>query len=928
MADNNTEQKQPVTKDGKTLIKHKESGNVYFVKKVNDEKHEVLSKDDLVKLKKSGKVNNKGKKTGSDEVDVEKEQKRLLRRIKRYGASEPKDKTVRAKIRKVLESNAEQNGHEVIYRKMFGSTYLIGVDPYGTRTVYDWDGKEYDVESFKRRLKERRKLQSRLNNIHKNDLYLKSIDKEKDAVIAKAREKGEIKYEFLTDNQDLRRKLTRSYPTVEHNGRKLIVGGRFKGHYLEDMINQAGRHVAGTGYFIDTDGKARTIEYKDEDGSGAFRVKHEPYATVNDDGNLNIIIPWGDSERGTALRKLAGTFKELQNVGRNSWVVPPESFQMVNEALDGMAMSETASSLITDMIEQKKRQIHAENNKNYSHINPKEIRGFKHDIGGREWDFMSHQKKAIDVVSKSKRGTTIGFGTGGGKTLTAIGILQSWRNDGTLKEDGKNGRALIVAEPSLKGNFPGEVSTFLEDSQGFLQDVDVVSYDDFRKNAKKYAAYGAIVFDEAQKLRSSSSKVGKAARMMQHPRKINLTASMLEKSPMDLFNLIDISQDISDKDPKVRRREKLKFLRTFCDTVGGKVVGLKNDVTVKRKFRDWVRSNSLYMDKTQVSEIELPPVTPPENQTVDISMEGPIKDAYDQMSAPIRDTLKRMSEKYKQGDLKTTELNQELSRVMGQLQKLRDFSNNPDNYVKGARNPKVDRTVDYVKERLSANDGSKTITFTDNPELSQKTGKELSTQIPYKKHVVGLAGRIEVWQNGEMVDSYTAASKLTNDDGKPVPKQDWQVHLIKKFQKSGDFSTFNLTSSYARGHNIQSADAVVHLDRDSWNNETMKQRTARSWRTGQKNPVDVKIFDLTLDSGDSINEIQKYSMDIERKLFDELITNSFKDEFKTNMNISNIKNLVKNRDTFEFMMNPTVRSSVSIENANIQNTGDEKEKHN
>jgi len=899
-----------IKKGGKTLVKNKKTGNVYFVKNVNDEKHDTLDKNDLIKMKKSGELDSKPT-SRPEETESE-----ALELIKKHGMSEPKDKEIRTKIRKELEAQAKNNNHEVQYRRLFGSTYVIGVDPYDNRVAYDWDGSEYGFEEFKDLLKERRKVQSRLNNIHKNDLYLKSIEKVDDGIVDKLKS-GDVSFEFLSDNQELKNKLTRSYPVVNYNGRKLIVGGRFSGHYLEDMINQAGRHVAGTGYIVDDDGKTRKIEYKGEDSS-KFRVRHEPYATVNADGNLNIIIPWGDSERGKALRKLTDTVKTLENVGRNSWTIPPEDFETINEALEGMAMSDTASSIVTEMIEQKHRQIRAENEKTYSHITPKEIVGFKHKLGDKEWDFMSHQKKAIDVVTKSKKGTTIGFGTGGGKSITAIGILQQWRNDGTLKEDGKNGKAIIVAEPSLKGNFPGEVATFMEEdaAKEFLGDVEMVTYDDFRKNVDKYSNYGAIVFDEAQKLRTSTSKVGKTARNLDHPRKINLTASMLEKSPMDLYNLIDVSQNVV-KDPKIRRKEKLKFIKTYCDSVGGKVIGLKSDMTSKRKFRDWVRTNSLYMDKTQVKEIDLPPVTPPERQTHDISMTGPIREKYEEMAVPIRDTLRRMAEKYNNNDLQSTELNQELSRVMGQLQKLRDFSNNPDNYVEGASNPKVDTTVDYVKDRISKNESSKTVTFTDNPELSSKTGKKLSEEVPYKKHVVALADRIEIWKNGEVIETFTSRSKLTTNTGKPVPKQDWQVHLIKTLQKDSAVSTFNLTSAYARGHNIQSADAVVHLDRDSWNNETMKQRTARAWRTGQKNPVDVKILDMTLDSGDSINEIQKYSMEIERKLFDDLISKSFSDKFKTNLNIASVEKLIKNRDNFEFMMKPTTRSSVSLDNADV-----------
>jgi SNF2 family DNA or RNA helicase len=132
--------------------------------------------------------------------------------------------------------------------------------------------------------------------------------------------------------------------------------------------------------------------------------------------------------------------------------------------------------------------------------------------------------------------------------------------------------------------------------------IDVVSYGEFRKNHKQYENYGAVFFDEAQQLRNTTSTVAKAALHFNHPRKVPLTASVLEKSPMDLFNLIAVAKN-KGKDLEALKKESQHFVNTFCIKVGNKVVGLKDDPTTKRKFKERVQANTFYVDKTDVKEV-------------------------------------------------------------------------------------------------------------------------------------------------------------------------------------------------------------------------------------------------------------------------------------------------------------------------------------
>jgi ERCC4-related helicase len=154
-------------------------------------------------------------------------------------------------------------------------------------------------------------------------------------------------------------------------------------------------------------------------------------------------------------------------------------------------------------------------------------------------------------------------------------------------------------------------------------------------------------------------------------------------------------------------------------------------------------------------------------------MDKKISDKYEELAKPIIDTLKRMNEKYKEKNLKTSDINQELSKVMGQLQKLKSFLNNPDDYISGIENPKISRAGDIIEERLQKDDNSKTVTFTDSPGLAEKSTKKLSERFPYKKHVVALAGKIEIYENGKVIESFSKTSKLIDPKtGQPVPSEE------------------------------------------------------------------------------------------------------------------------------------------------------------
>jgi hypothetical protein len=174
---------------------------------------------------------------------------------------------------------------------------------------------------------------------------------------------------------------------------------------------------------------------------------------------------------------------------------------------------------------------------------------------------------------------------------------------------------------------------------------------------------------------------------------------------------------------------------------------------------------------------------------------------------------------------------------------------------------------------------SRVIVFTDSPALAEDAVSMLAQRCPYRMHAVGLADRIEVvGSTGERM-TYTE-KKYTRADGSVVPKKEWKVHVMQELvAKNPMVGSVVLTSSYAVGQNLQAFDTVVHLDRDTWNSETMKQRTARAWRQGQENPVTEVVLDAVyenpLDSTDAtLDQIRRYVQELDSDLFDRVVIES------------------------------------------------------
>ena len=110
----------------------------------------------------------------------------------------------------------------------------------------------------------------------------------------------------------------------------------------------------------------------------------------------------------------------------------------------------------------------------------------------------------------------------------------------------------------------------------------------------------------------------------------------------------------------------------------------------------------------------------------------------------------------------------------------------------------------------------------------------------------------------------------------------WQQFVLKEIitpdRRIRTLALYGPTYQY--GHNLQAFDTVIHLDRDGWNSESMKQRTARAWRQGQDQPVDEITIDAVYDPNTpeaqteldgTLDEIRRYFQEMDADVFNAIM---------------------------------------------------------
>lgn len=346
---------------------------------------------------------------------------------------------------------------------------------------------------------------------------------------------------------------------------------------------------------------------------------------------------------------------------------------------------------------------------------------------------------------------------------------------------------------------------------------------------------------------------------------------------MEVFTLAAISsnQNLNTPGGRVAMRA---FRQRHAEEVGGRIVGVKDDPVSVKDMRVWVRQRLFFADKRNVEEFALPGLT---KQVETLTMEEVVEARYREVAAGVAEVLAGLTAKYRDRAITPQTQDKALETARIKLAKLFAqltlLSNQPDRVIPGAKNHKLERLVQIMDEKAGSE--SRVVLFTDSPDMAMATADTLSERCPWKDHAVALSDRIEVITAGGLRTTYRKR-EYTDTDGTKIPAKDWQVFVMKRMIAGNrQIGSVTLTSAYAVGHNLQEFDTVIHLDRDTWNSETMKQRTARLWRQGQDKPVTEMTLDTVYQSptgslDSTLDQIRRYVQELDADLFDSVVVES------------------------------------------------------
>lgn len=857
----------------------------------------------------------------------------------------------RSKLRhlnKEIEKEILSAGMTPSVRSRFGRPIMVGTDPStGEEYVFDTDGDFLTIPEYDAKVRSQDESRRRLTRTFPRDLEsLRTFTDEEievynellrlseeepaatDEEIAK-RAEGQVEYVAMTDDKAKASNITRIYPVQEIDGVKVVVGGRFKGIAIDDLVNAAGRMIEGVAYDFDQrNGRPIPIETRGDTNLPNLRVTREPYVTVeqSEDRLLYLRIP--NSRDFTAMRgrifelaKVMPSLNMVKGSRRQGWLFHPKDFAVVREALGGMALSKAAAERLEEHFLDLAQYELATKRENLKHFSLARIGGFKeYDHKGRKLELWNKQREALATLSARGDTGVCALDTGVGKTKVALASIQKMVRDGLADDPETNGRFLFVCPAALKGGLPKSAHRNLVDSDGFLDRVDIMSDRAFaiahNKDESFAEKYVAIIVDEAHLMvKPSSGRFNPNAQrlmMLDHPRKILMTASPMENDPMQLFVLWAISSNLvagfEDKKEAMKefRRQARAFRKRFAEEVGGRVVGINRDPVASRDFRVWVKRNVYFADKRDVEEVALPQLRP---ETVPLTMDPEVEAAYREATSGVEKVLRAMALKYETrdptqrdpewGGLKVTDKRVEAARtkLKALFHRLNELSLMPDLILDedgqprfpNAGNPKIEQSVNIIDERISSK--RKTLLFTDSPKMATHTARSLSKRFPGLLHAVAQSNVIEVYKNGELAEYVDEKGetkpmrfwprKYRDSQGVVRKKNEWKaIVLSQKLGGNPRVVTMTLTKSYAVGQNLQMFDTVIHLDRDSWNSEAMKQRTARAWRSGNtENSVDEVTLDVVYDDprdklDQTLDEIRKHLQRLESDLFDSVVIDS------------------------------------------------------
>jgi uncharacterized Zn finger protein/superfamily II DNA or RNA helicase len=436
-----------------------------------------------------------------------------------------------------------------------------------------------------------------------------------------------------------------------------------------------------------------------------------------------------------------------------------------------------------------------------------------------------YQKRGYEWMYQNMR---LGFGSvladdmGLGKTLQVIMLLQKVANEGMLSQK----RALVVAPTGLLANWEAELQRFAPTMTVFLyhgtgrkvtlfdHHIMLTSYGTLRSDVEKIKKmkWAAIVIDEAQNIKNSSTSQSKAVKAIKADIRIAMSGTPVENRLSEYWSVMDFAN-----------KGYLGSLKAFNEEYA-KPIQQSGDKACAERFRKItapMMMRRLKTDKSIISDL------PEKIQQDEYAMLTPKQAAlYTQVLEESMKVIEGVDENEKGALFKRQGL------VLQMVLALKQICNHPTQYLKnGVMDASLSGKTEMLLDLVSSIDdsGEKALIFTQYTEMGdmlQRFIAETTGTTPMFLH-----GGCSIKQRKEMVE---------------------------RFQNNRSDRIFILSLKAAgTGLNLTAASHVIHYDL-WWNPAVEAQATDRAYRIGQKQNVMVHRF-ITRDTfeeriNDMINE--------------------------------------------------------------------------
>ena len=517
---------------------------------------------------------------------------------------------------------------------------------------------------------------------------------------------------------------------------------------------------------------------------------------------------------GTNL-EFGGLSKQQQGVNP-FFTFLPENFGVVKSKLGSLAISKPALDLIKKYESELESRNRALAPENVERFDASMLGGFKEEVFGNSFDFNDKQKQGMAWIEANGFKGVMSLDTGVGKTLFSGGTMQNFMNlekeqieekgeASILNRNKKKKKFLFISPKKLVGNFTAEMYDFMKDQSVIGNRIEEMSYFNFartvssmnkideslkpgaKESTKKFRLkflegtgflnksntkklyedaddyfrenYNIIFFDEVNEALQPAIK--KSVSELEHPRKILLTASPMEKDPLDLYRFVSMSKGI-----KPDKKKEQEFLDDYANIIGGRFVGITDDVEKRAQFEKWVAENAFFALKEDVdlTKINLPRLLKPTYQNERLSMSDEVKTEYKKRASKFSQDLKGMVEKYrdliklkKSNKISSAELEKRMKGLvdyavvgMKALSELQTLATNPEAILPGVSNPKIERAGEIAEQK----EGKKILYFSHMEDVVKKNAKSVSGRVS-GLHVAMTKDDILFFKGGEEISKIT-----------------------------------------------------------------------------------------------------------------------------------------------------------------------------